>query len=193
MKILKIFAVFLILVLFACIPAVDAAQEILDNTSSGLKELPELDMTDLNMDIPLIGIDPEIMNATPDWIVLAHDEDGKKSLLDDIDQSSVSAAEKTEAKNVLKTLWNTYPVKFEPAGEKSIEITLQSDGSNRTKSIPIGHVTRISFDREKMGKAGDSTIFVPPNTLNQTHLNQKSFQNNLISSNRFSFDLNIQD
>lgn len=104
MKILKISAVFLLFVLFVCILTVDAAQENLDNTSSGLIELPELDMTDLNMDIPLIEIDPEIMNATPDWIILAHDEDGKKSLLDDIDQSSVSATEKTEAKNVIKTL-----------------------------------------------------------------------------------------
>jgi|WetSurMetagenome_2_1015567.scaffolds.fasta_scaffold01801_9 hypothetical protein len=78
MKIWKISAVFLIFVLFVCIFTVDAAQENLENTSSGLKELPELDMTDLHLAIPLIEIDPEIINATPDWIVLTHDEDGSK-------------------------------------------------------------------------------------------------------------------
>ncbi len=172
---------FFILVLIALIPAVSAGSENINNIS-GLTELPEMDMTGLHRDIPLIEIDPEIMNATLDWIVLVHDEDGKKSLLDDINRSSVSIAEKTDTKNALETLWATYPVKFEPVGEKSIEIVVQSDKSNRTISIPIGHVTRISFDREKMGKSGDSSIIVLPEAINQTIRNISMMRVNNITA-----------
>ena len=77
MKKLIVYNTFFILVLIVLVPVVNAGQENIDNFSSGLKELPEMDMTDLHTDIPLIEIDPEIMNATPDWIVLAHDADGK--------------------------------------------------------------------------------------------------------------------
>ena len=80
---------FAILVLIALIPAVNAGSENMNNLS-GLTELSEMGMTGLHPDIPLIEINPEIMNATLDWIVLVHDEGGKKSLLDDINQSSVS-------------------------------------------------------------------------------------------------------
>jgi hypothetical protein len=168
MKKLVACTVFVILALIALIPAVNAGPENINNIS-GLTELPEMDLTGLHRDIPLIEIDPEIMNATLDWIVLVHDEDGKKSLLDDVNRSSVSVAEKTDMKNDLEAIWDNYPVKSEAAGEKSIEITVQSDGSNRTLSIPIGHVTRISFDRVKMGKdPGDTTIIVLPENINQT-------------------------
>ena len=50
----------------------------------------------------------------------------------------------------MKELWETYSTKFESAGVKSIEIVVQSEGSSRTVSVPIGNVIRISFDREKI-------------------------------------------
>ena len=85
-------------------------------------------------------------------------------------------------KNALEKLWDTYPVKSEAIGEKSIEITVQSDGSNRTLSIPIGHVTRISFDRVKMGKdPGDTTIIVLPENINQTIRNISILRTNNIT------------
>jgi PKD repeat protein len=117
-----------------------------------LQPIPELDMTGMNTDIELIEIDPEITNATENWIILAHDDAGKKALIDDIDSSTMSAEEKTDTKKALTNLWETYPTKFEDGGEKFIEIQVQSDRSNQTKSIPIGHITRISFDREKISQ-----------------------------------------
>ena len=168
MKKLVVFTIFSILVLIFLTPAVNASQENMSDVS-GLMELPEMDTTGLNMDIPLIEIDPEIMNATPDWIVLAHDEIGKNSLLDDIDLSPVSATEKTDAKNALKTLWNTYPVKFESAGENPLKSRFSPTDQTVRQLIPIGHVTRISFDRVKNGKRpGDPTIIVLPEAVNQT-------------------------
>ena len=143
------------LILIAFYTPVTADQDNSDvgnvtNTGSTLKELPELDMTGMDTDIELIEIDPEVVNSTSDWMVLAHDDAGKKLLIDDIDTSELSAAEKIDMKKAVKKLWDTYPTKFEDAGQKSIGIVVQSDGSNRTLSVPIGHVTRITFDKEKI-------------------------------------------
>ena len=144
---------FIVILLFALFPVV-IADQVNSNASnvsySTLKELPELDMTGLHTDIELIEVDPEITNATTDWIILAHDAAGKKALIDDIDSSDLTTVGKTDTKNAVRKLWDTYPTKFEAAGEKSIDIIVQSDGSNRTMSIPIGHVTRISFDKDKI-------------------------------------------
>ncbi len=147
--------ILLLLILITLVPAVSADQgnskvENANYAGSVLKELPEMDMTGLHTDIELIEVNPEIINATADWIVLAHDDIGKKALIDDIDSSSLSEPEKIVMKKSMKTLWDTYPTKFIAAGEKSIDIIVQSDGSNRTISIPIGHVTRITFDKEKI-------------------------------------------
>lgn len=145
--------VYLVIILFVTnifAPAVTASKENLDNSRPKLQELPELDFTDLNPDIDLIEIDQEISNATPDWMLLAHDESGKKRLLNDIDNFSLSTLEKNEMKNTLSDLWESYPTKFEDAGIKSIEIIVESDGVTQNKIIPLGHVTRISFDREKI-------------------------------------------
>jgi PKD repeat protein len=143
------------LVLIALIPAVMADQGnsnagTVNSTGAVLKELPELDMIGMHTDIELIEIDPEIVNSTEDWMVLAHDDVGKKLLIDDIDSSDLTAAGKNDAKNAVRKLWDTYPTKFEDAGEKSIDIVVTSNGSNRTVSVPIGHVTRITFDKEKI-------------------------------------------
>jgi PKD repeat protein len=165
-------------------------------------ELPELDMTGLHTDIDLIEIDPEITNATPDWMLLAHDDIGKKAFLDDIESSSSSPSEKTGMKNAVQNLWNTYPTKFEPAGEKSIKITIQSDGSNQTKTIPIGHVTRISFDHEKIKQVtqgrnisqamelrptGPSSPIVLNESENQTIQNITRFRANKIQQDRAKY------
>ena len=147
--------ILLLLLLVAFVPAVMADQDnsnsrFMNNTVSVLKELPELDMTGMHADIELIEIDPEITHATEDWMVLAHDDAGKKLLIEDIDSSNLTAAGKIDAKNAVTKLWDTYPTKFEDAGKKSIDIVVQSHGSNLTVSVPIGHVTRITFDREKI-------------------------------------------
>ncbi len=147
--------ILLLLILVTFVPAVTADQgnskvETANNAEAFPRELPEMDMTGLYTDIELIEVDPELTNATENWIVLAHDDIGKKALIEDIDRSSLSDPEKIDMKKSVRTLWNTYPTKFEAAGEKSIDITVQSDGSNRTILIPIGHVTRISFDKEKI-------------------------------------------
>jgi PKD repeat protein len=147
--------IILLLILITLVPTVTADQgnskvETANNAESVLKELPEMDMSGLHTDIELIEVDPEITNATENWIILAHDNIGKKALTEDIDRSSLSEPEKIDMKKSVRTLWNTYQTKFEAAGEKFIDIIVQSDGSNRTMSIPIGHVTRITFDKEKI-------------------------------------------
>ena len=116
-----------------------------------------MDMTGLNTDLELIEVDPEIMNSTPDWIVLAHDDAGKKSLIDDIDRSDLSSEEKSVMKNSVVSLWDTYPVKSVDGGQKTIELTNQADGSNKIVTIPIGHVTRIQFDKEKINQAAQKS------------------------------------
>lgn len=151
MKVLKICVVVLFMIIsFTTI--VNASQE--DNHSNLTPSiLPELDMSGLNKDIELIEVDPEIMNATPEWIVLVHDDVGKSSWIEDIDRSELSPEEKNTIKNSLINLWNTYPVKTVDGGEKTIELTSQTDGSNEIVTVPIGHVTYIQFDREKIIQA----------------------------------------
>ena len=104
--------VFLVLMLVAFIPIVTAEQKISNagdttNPRSYLIELPELDMTGMYTDIEMIEIDPEITNSTTDWILLAHDDSGKKYLIEDIDSSDLSAAEKINTKNAVRKLWAT--------------------------------------------------------------------------------------
>jgi len=129
-----------------------------DMIKPNLTELPELDMTGLYSDIELIEVDPEIFNATPDWIVLAHDTEGKAALIEEIDRSTLTEPEKMDMKNSVNELWISYPTKFEAAGEKTIEITVQSDGSNKKVTVPLGHVTRISFDHEKIRQAAQEKM-----------------------------------
>ncbi|AGB02629.1 hypothetical protein [Methanoregula formicica] len=156
MKCLKISFVVL-LVILACITVVNASQVKNNNSISTSHDLPEMDMTGLNTDLELIEVDPEIMNSTPDWIVLAHDDAGKKSLIDDIDRSDLSSEEKSVMKNSVVSLWDTYPVKSVDGGQKTIELTNQVDGSNKIVTIPIGHVTRIQFDKEKINQAAQKS------------------------------------
>jgi PKD repeat protein len=153
MKLLSSRVILFVLVLLSLVSVANAIPENTIDIKSKLTELPELDMTGLYSDLDLIEVDPEIINVTPDWIVLAHDDEGKTSLLHDIDSSSLSDAEKSDMKKSVRMLWDTYPTKFEAAGQKSIEIAVQSDGSNQTRSVPIGHITRISFDYGKIRQA----------------------------------------
>jgi hypothetical protein len=150
MKVLKICIVVLFMIISFTM-VVNASQE---NNHPNLTPsvLPELDMTGLNTDIELIEVDPEIMNATPDWIVLAHDDAGKSTLIEDIDRSDLSPGERDIIKNSLTNLWNTYPVKRVDGGQKTIELTSQTDGSNMIVTVPMGHITRIQFDREKSNR-----------------------------------------
>ena len=102
--------ILLLLILITFAPAVTADQtnskeENANYAGSGLKELPEMDMTGLYTDIELIEVDPEITNATENWIILAHDDIGKKALIEDIDLSSLSDSEKNDMKESVKTLW----------------------------------------------------------------------------------------
>ncbi|MHB8052620.1 MAG: hypothetical protein ACYDEZ_04945, partial [Methanoregula sp.] len=101
-KIITWTIILVLLALVALIPAVIADQGnsnagFMNNTVSVLKELPELDMTGMHADIELIEIDPEITHATEDWMVLAHDDAGKKLLIEDIDSSNLTAAGKIDA------------------------------------------------------------------------------------------------
>ncbi|MEN6609282.1 MAG: hypothetical protein ABFC24_00425 [Methanoregulaceae archaeon] len=128
---------------------------------AGYNEVPEMDMTGLHTDIELIEVDPEIMNATPDWIVLAHDPAGKQSLMDDINESSLSDSEKEDMRDSVQALWDKYPTKFEAEGEKYVSLSIESNGTNQTVSLPVGHVTRISFDHDRISPASSGRTRLP--------------------------------
>jgi PKD repeat protein len=136
--------------MIALVPLAQAAQEAETFLESDSKELPEMDMTGLHTNIELIEIDPDITNATQNWMLLAHDAAGKEALIGDIESSTLSVAEKNTMKKSIQNIWDKYPTKFEDAGQKYIDIKVQSDDSNRTISIPVGHITRITFDQKKI-------------------------------------------
>jgi PKD repeat protein len=139
-----------IFVLLVLIPLATASQESISTFKPEIQELPELDMTGLETDIELIEVDPEIIGATDDWMILAHDDAGKQSLVEDIDHFSLSEYDRSDLKATVNELWTIYPTKFVSAGEKTIEVTIPSEGSEKIISVPVGHVTRIEFDRKKI-------------------------------------------
>ncbi|RPI40335.1 MAG: PKD domain-containing protein [Methanoregulaceae archaeon] len=147
---MKKISVVLIIVFLVLIPVATASQDRIGTTELDMREHTELDMTGLETDIELIELDPEIIMATDDWMILVHDDAGKKSLLEDIDRFSLSDDERSDMKFAVNDLWASYPTKFAPAGEKTIEMTIQSDGSEKIISVPVGHVTKIEFDRKKI-------------------------------------------
>ena len=118
--------IFLVVVAVVCVPTVAngvsseySKHNKIYTDDSGAK-------VNCNRDTGRYNIDGSIISATSHWILLTLGQKDQKHLLELIGSWNVPDTKKKEWRDILKQLWNKYPVKIEQ-GENYLRITLEHD------------------------------------------------------------------
>ncbi|HEX2956133.1 MAG TPA: hypothetical protein VHO70_04860 [Chitinispirillaceae bacterium] len=130
----------ILFVLILCASAIDLSfaqsatnvEPVLSPTEAGIP---------LHPDVHFIVVDPAIKYATPYWLFLVTDDEGKATWLKDIDNCNVSDPEKERLKEDMHNLWEKYPVKFTTDGNTTTISFATSNGTlSREDNLAIKRI-----------------------------------------------------
>ncbi len=102
-----------------------------------------VNIEELLLPVHLILIDPTIQNATPYWLFLITDDEGKQTWMNSINNSNLSDKEKKQMLSNMTYLWDKYPVKFTDDGKNT---TISFATSNRVISPNDNATMKIIFE-----------------------------------------------